>query len=57
MKKKRAKQRNVRYVDPGKTPLGSPRPLPMGVAHVAVMIRQLRRQAKRAQREALGIIE
>ena len=46
----RRRQRNIRYVDPGKTPMGRPKPLPVGEAKVAVETRQLRRARERAER-------
>lgn len=46
--KKRRRQRNVKYSDPGRRPMGRPKPLPVGQAVVAVPTRQLRRAAARA---------
>jgi hypothetical protein len=48
-KKRRHRQRNIRYVDPGVTPMVRPKPLPVGEVHVAKMTRQLRRQAARTR--------
>lgn len=45
----RRRQRNVKYVDPGKTPMGRPKPLPVGKVKVAVETRQLRRARERGK--------
>jgi hypothetical protein len=45
--KLKQQQRNVRYFDPGVTPMGRPKPLPVGEITVGKMTRQLRRALAR----------
>lgn len=51
MPPKRRSQRNVRYFDPGVTPLGRPKPLPVGQITIAKETRQIRRARERAERK------